>query len=457
MKKCDSGHGRPNALIGIIVKVGRSLDSFERRVSGYEVLFGEFFEMKKPSSIVLVFLLLMVGSFSAQAQVSKISSPSAFDSDSVKFDFQEYQAEIQAADVLGKWGLNFHGIDAAVPKVRMVVAPIGGAEPDRVVHNQVDTGSSLPLIVNFKYPVSKVGFYASNGSANTTVTLTAFDPVGTKLGSVSETGLTDEKFIGITSLSTRGIAKLLVDYGTAAESEQIDDMIFDYVSRPRFSTYLAQVGDAKGLLQTILVISNLTNSTAKGELRLFDSQGAPMSVKLGDETNSVFPFSLPPFSSKNLPTQAVSDPPKVGYAEIESNVPVEGTAIFRLISGDTTLAEAGVGSSVPRPFVVGVVQKVAAKGFDTGVAAVNTTGQAVDARIKLYNEAGNLVATNDTDMDLGPHRHTAMFLSQLFPQYAESDFTGTLVITADKPMAMVMIRTLGGIAQSTLPVGSTFQ
>jgi hypothetical protein len=413
--------------------------------------------MNKPCSLVFGFLFFIAGSFPAMAQVTKLSSPWAFDADSVKFDFQEYQAEVQATDVAGKWGINFQGIDASSPKVRLVVAPIGGSEPDRVVQNTGGTGSNLPLIVNFKYPVSKVGFYASNGSASTTVTLTAFDPVGTQLGSVSETGLAEEKFIGLTCLSTRGIAKLLIDYGTATESEQIDDFMFDYVSRPKFNTYLAQVGDAKELLQTILVISNLTNSTAKGELRLFDSDGAPMSLKLGTETNSVFPFSLPAFSSKNFSSQAISDPLKVGYAEIESNVPVEGTAVFRMISGDTTVAEAGVGSSVPRPFVVGVVQKVAAKGFDTGVAAVNTTAEAVDARVKLYDEAGHMVASNDTDLNLGPHCHKARFLSQLFPQFADSDFNGTLIVTSDKPMALVMIRTLGGIAQSSLPVGSASQ
>ncbi len=413
--------------------------------------------MTKRGRIVLVFLLLIAASFSVHGQVAKITSPSAFDSNSVKFDFQEYQADIQAADVLGKWGLNFQNLGASVPTVRMIIAPIGGADPDRVVQNPTGTGSSLPLIVNFRYPVAKVGFYASNGSASTTVTLTAFDPLGANLGSVTETGLAAEKFIGISTTSTRGMAKLLIDYGNSTEAEQIDDMIFDYVSRPKFNTYLAQVGDAKGLLQTVLVISNLTNSTAKGELRLFDDNGGPMPLKLGEETKSVFSFSLPAFSSKNLPTQAISDPVKVGYAEIESNVPVEGTAIFRIISGDTTLSEAGVGSSVARPFVVGVAQKVVAKGLDTGVAAVNSTGETVDARVKLYDETGALVDSNDLDMDLGPHGHKARFLSQLFPQLADSDFNGTLVVTSNKPMAVVIIRTIGGLAQSTLPVGSTFQ
>lgn len=413
--------------------------------------------MNKLRVSVFALLVLTCGSLTLEAQVTKITTESAFGSDSVKFDFQEYQAEIQAADVLGKWGLNLQGIENGVPRVHAIFAPIGGSEPDRVIQNQAQTSSNLPLIVNFKYPVSRVGFYLSNGTTSTTVTLTAFDPIGTKLGSVTETGLTQEKFLGVHSLSTRGIAKVLVDYGTAAEAEQIDDMIFEYMSRPKFNTYLAQVGDAKDLLQTILVISNLTNSTAKGELRLFNSDGSPMSLKVGQETNSVFPFSLPPFSSKKMESQAVSDPLQVGYAQIESNVPVEGTAIFRLFPNDTRLTESGVGSSVPRPFVVGVVQKVAATGFDTGVAAVNTTGETADAVVKLYNEAGNLVASNDTALDLGPHGHTARFLSQLFPQYADSDFSGTMVITSDKPMALVMIRTLGGIAQSTLPVGSTVQ
>jgi len=396
------------------------------------------------------------GSLSAIAQVAKLSSPSNFDSNSVKFDFQESQAEIQVAEVVGNRGVNFQGVATANPQVRLIVAPIGGAEPDRVLQNQTGAGSNPPLIINFKYPVAKVGFVASNGSDSTTVTLTAFDPLGENLGSVSETGLATEKFIGIRGFSSRGIAKLLVDYGSAAEAEQIDDMLIEYVSRPKFTTYLAQVGDAKDLLQTILVISNLSNSTATGELRLFASDGTPMSLKLGQETASVFSFSLPPFSSKSFSTEAVSDPVKVGYAEIESDTPVEGTAIFRtMLAG--ALTEAGVGSSVPRPFVVGVVQKTAGTGFDTGVAAVNASDEAVDAQVRLYNEAGNLFATNETDLDLGPHGHKAQFLSQLFTNLANADFKGTLVITSNKPMALVMIRTLGGIAQSTLPVGSTFQ
>ncbi|MFB3905383.1 MAG: hypothetical protein ACE15E_18195 [Acidobacteriota bacterium] len=413
--------------------------------------------MKEPRFLVFVVVCLMAASFSINAQVTKITSTSAFDADSVGFDFQEYQAEVQVPDVVAKWGLSFQNVDTLPPKIGMIVPPIGGGDPDRVLENPTGAGANSPLIVNFKYPVSKVGFNASNGTSSTVVTLTAYDPLGTKLGTVTETGLASEKFVGVSTTSNRGIAKLTIDYGDATEAEQIDNLTFDYLSRPKFNTYLAQVGDLKGFLQTILVISNLTNSTAQGELRLFDSEGAPLSLKLGNETNSVFPFSVPPFSSKNLPTQADSDPLKFGYAEIESNVPVEGTAIFRYISGDTTLAEAGVGSSVVRPLVVGVAQKVVARQFDTGVAAVNPNGEAINARVKLFNEAGTLVATNDGDLDLPAHGHKARSLSELFPEFAESDFTGTLVITSDKPVALVMIRTLGGIAQSTLPVGSTFQ
>ncbi|RPI28179.1 MAG: hypothetical protein EHM61_05990 [Acidobacteria bacterium] len=414
--------------------------------------------MIRRKSVFFAFLLYLVACVSLHAQVSKITSTSAFDEDSIRFDFQEYQADVQAADVLGKWGLNFQALEANIPKVRMIVAPIGGADPDRVIQNQMEaTSSSLPLIVNFKYPVSKVGFFASNGSDTTTITLTAFDPLGANLGNVSESGLAQEKFLGVSTTSNRGIAKLLVDYGSSQDAEQIDDMIFDYVNRPKFNTYLAQVGDAKGLLQTILVISNLTNSTAKGELRLFDSSGAPLSLPVGEETKSVFPFSLAAFSSKTLPTTATSDPLKFGYAEIESNVPVEGTAVFRIVSGDTTLAEAGVGSSVPKPFAVGVVQKVVAQNFDTGIAAVNASDEAVDARVKLYDETGRLVDVNEHEMDLPAHGHKAKFVGELFPQLKNSDFRGTLVVTATKPMALTIIRTLGGLAQSTLPVGSTFQ
>jgi len=408
--------------------------------------------MTKLRTVVCAFALAIAGFLSVHAQVTKITNPSAFDQNSVTLDFQEYQADILACDIFGKWGLSFQN-NGDAPRIAMVIPPIGGAEADRVLLNQ--SSPDLPLVINFKFPVSRVGFYASNGSSSTAVVLTAFDPLGTKLGTVTENGLAEEKFIGISTTSNRGIAKLLVDYGGAAE--QIDNIVFTYVDRPQFKTYLAQVGDAKDMLETILVISNLTNSTATGELRLFSSNGTTMTVKLGGQSGTVFPFSLPPFSSKTLPTGATSNPLVVGYAEIESNVPVEGTAIFRLLSGQNVLAEAGVGAAVPRHLVVGAVQKIAALGFDTGVAVVNASDQPVDARVLLYNESGMLVAVNEKDLDLGPHGQMPKYVSELFPQIKDSDFTGTLVVTSDKPIALVVIRTQGALVHSTLPVGSTQQ
>jgi hypothetical protein len=404
------------------------------------------------------FLLVQSAGF---AQVTKITSPTGFSADSVKFDFQELQEDVQACEILARWGVTFQSVAGSVPTIGLVYASIGGAEPDRVLRNKPAAGSSsasIPLVVNFKYPVSRVGLYAGNGSASTRVTLKAYDPVGTNLGTVTEDNLEQEKYVGLSTTSVRGIAKLTIDYGTSQEVEQIDDLTFDFVSRPRFNTYLAQLGDADGLLQTILVISNLTNSTAQGEMRLFNSNGTPMQMKLGDRTNSRFSFSIPPFSTQNLPSPGTSNPLKVGYATIESNVPVDGTAIFRVVPGGVTVAEAGVGSAVARPFAVGVVQKVDAADFNTGVAVLNPSATTPsDARILLLDESGTVVAVNETDLDLPPGGHIPRFLGELFPEFVHKDFQGSVVITSDQPLVLVILRTLGGMPQSTLPVGSTLQ
>jgi hypothetical protein len=411
-------------------------------------------------SILVSFCALFLFQATAFGQLTKITSPSGFSADSVKFSFQELQEDVDASDLLARWGVTFSGVAGSVPRSALIYASVGGSEPDRVVRNQPASGSSsanIPLVINFKYPVSRVAFQIGNGSESTRVTVKAYDPLGVNLGTVTEDDLGQEKYLGVGTTSARGIAKLTIDYGNSQELEQIDDLTLEYISRPRFNTYLAQVGDADNLLQTILVISNLTNSTAQGELRLFNSDGTAMQLKLGSKTDSRFAFSIPPFSTLNLPSPGTSSPLKVGYATIEANVPVDGTAIFRVVPGGVTVAEAGVGSAAARPFAVGVAQKVDADGFNTGLAVLNPSGTACNARVLLVDESGVTVAVNELDFDLPPGGHKARFLGELFSEYEDQDFQGSMVITSDQPLALVILRTLGGLPQSTLPVGSTMQ
>jgi len=104
--------------------------------------------------------------------------------------------------------------------------------------------------------------------------------------------------------------------------------------------------------------------------------------------------------------------------------------------------------------VVGAVQKVAADVFDSGVAIVNTSGQPADVVAMLVAEDGTVADINDDILDLPAHNHTAKFMSELFPDFVNQNFQGTLVVTSDQPIGMVIVRTLNGLPRSALPVGS---
>jgi hypothetical protein len=408
---------------------------------------------------VAVFLGLVLLPLTAYGQVTKLASPDDFSAEAIRVDFQDFKDGVPAADLLARWGLRFEGAENSTPRTHLIPSLIGGGQSDVVVENESAGGMSAgePMIINFKYPVSRVGCIVSNaGTANARM-MTAYDPLGEVLGSVVENAPGEQKFVGIATTSNRGIAKLKIEYPMSNNDVQIDDLIFDFVSRPQFETFLPQVGDAAGLLETIIVVTNLSNSAAQGDVTLTQSNGGALSMEMNGTTASVFPFVIPPYSSTTLVSSGASSPVKVGYGVIHSNVPVEGVAIFRIVPGGALLSEVGVGAAPGRYLAVGVAQKVAAENFDTGVAVVNGGDQAADVTAFLVSEGGAVVAVNTTDLDLPAHNHSARFISELFPQFANSNFQGTLVLTSDQPLGIVMVRTLSGLPRSALPVGSMAQ
>ena len=270
--------------------------------------------------------------------------------------------------------------------------------------------------------------------------------------------LTQETFVGIDAAATAGISKLTIDYGSVANFEQIDELIIEYPTRPSFSTYLAQIADGPfptGSLQTTIVVSNLSNTTATGSLRLLNKEGQPLSFEMNGTPGSTFSLSIPPLSSKSFASSGNTTPATPGYACIDSNVPLEGTAIYRILDTQGRVSsEAGVGSVGGRFTIVGVVQRSTTGDFNSGVAVANTSNQNATGTIFLYDESGTLVASNTTDLLLGPGQHRARFLHELFAGLP-ADFRGSILVTSDQPLALVILRTTAGLVISSLPVGST--
>ena len=418
----------------------------------------------------IVFAAILAGFFPAvYGEVNKLTDTSSFSSASILIDFENHADGAEAENLFARWGIVFLGSGETVPVIRFAPSgiPVPGV-PANVLRNEATAGSSANdlLIVNFTFPVKRGGFRLGNGDQSIKATIKASDALGNVLGTVEQEGLAEDPFAGVEATPPSGISKLTINYGSVGNAEQIDNFMIEYQSRPTFSTYLPQIADGPlpaGLpadaFQTTIVVSNLTNSTATVEVRLFDSNGQSLSFEFNGSPASSFDLSIPAFSSKSFTSDGNTMPAQGGYACIESNVPVEGTAIFRALDTQGKVVhEAGVGASSGRVTVVGVVQKFSLGNFDSGVAVVNISSENAQVTIHLYDESGGLIASRELkgQEPFRPGEHLARFLNQLFSGLP-GDFIGSLLVTSDQPIVVVILRTVRGLAVSSLPVGSTQQ
>ena len=404
-------------------------------------------------SLVLVLATLFLTS--GYGAIKRLDDTNAFSGASVTIDFEGQIEGADASNLFGSWHLAFRAPQPDVVRIRTEFVLFS----NNVIRNEAsgDSSADRPLIINLGHPFKRVGFVLGNGGPGVSATARAFDDLGNLLGAEIVDNLMEATFLGLEDEGTAGISKITIDYGAAA-AEEIDDLIFDYGFAHVFNTYVAQVADGPlpgGALQTVLVVSNLSATIADGELRLFDTNGAPLALDLNGTTASVFPFSLEPFGSSTFNSSG-EGPLSVGYACIEANAPVDSTAIFRVLDteGNAT-SEAGIGGATGKYISVGVVQRRLDGDFNSGIAVVNISSEANSSSIRLLGGDGMEIASDPDVLDLEGGQQKARFLNEIFPDLPAQDLDGTLVITSDKPLVVVILRTAAGVVISSLPVGST--
>jgi hypothetical protein len=411
--------------------------------------------MKK---ILFVCVCALLSGSPLLAALNEVPGGGGFGADSVLFDFSGPAAGSRAARALAKWGITFEEGEAGIPVIDQEV--VLGFVNNSVLNVPLSGNSAnRPLILNFAYPASRIGFRLSNGSEATVVTIQAYGPNGADLGTVTRNGLAEPVNLAVVTDSASGIAKLVFSYGADQAPEQLDELQVAFVARPSFEIYLAQVGDGPipgvGALQTTIVATNLSGSTTQGEIQFYSSSGDPLVVSNGQSSGSSFPLNIARGGSFSFTTDGQSDPVGVGYARLVTNVPVEATAIFGIVSNaGGVITEAGVGSAEGRSTMVGAVLKRVEGNLDSGIALVNTSDEVANAVVELFDTQGRFVATSSAFAGLGAGEHSAAFLSGIFPTVANSDFRGTVRITSNVPMAAVILRTGNGLVLSSLPVGS---
>jgi hypothetical protein len=405
---------------------------------------------------VLIVVSLPIFGSGAFGQLVDVSNSPGFSADSVAFTFNEYLPEAEAGRVLGAWGIRMSGQSGSVPRFKLYV--IAGSI-NVVVENSAseDTSANKALVLDFDQPAKTVSFRVPASPEDSELTVEAYSPLGVRLGEIRKEVLSRE-LVAVSTSNLAGIGKLVISWGSNPDPEEIDDLQVEFLERQPHVVYLAQIGNGAipgvGALQTTVVVTNLSNSTAQGELAFFAGDSSPLELQFGSESGSAFSLEIPPAASVSFTTGGPDL--KVGYARVTSRVPVEATAIFRVV-GPTgnVLTEAGVGSARSALLQVGAVQKERSQDFDSGIAVVNVGDERANAVLELLDPAGQVIATNDEIVDLNSGAHTAAFLSQIFPSVANQNFEGSIRIRSNQPMAAVILRAKQGLVYSSLPVGST--
>ena len=293
----------------------------------------------------------------------------------------------------------------------------------------------------------------------------AFTVNGESLGEVQQDSIEEKEgpFVGLETTNPSGISTVVLDYGEEENAEQISCLRIEFLEERTFKTYLAQIGDGKTgqlVFQTIIQIQNLFGQEIEATLRLFDQAGNPLILTLDGESGAEFELTLPYLTMRHLETKGVNEQVSVGYACIESDLPIVAQAIYRV--ADTTgaaFSEAGVQSDGGKIIHVLSVERDVDTGLDSGIALVNVG----DAETSVFVSLIALSGETPEEVQNAPPvvillqsgGHKALFLSELFAPLADGKFRGSLKIISKEPTAVTSLRTINGILVSSVPVGST--
>lgn len=419
--------------------------------------------------IALIFVFIL-GLSPLVAAVNRLDSLADFSPSRLVFDFTGLSEGTASGDIFRAWGVSFESADGdPTPLVFDLVA----GQPLSALSNSNDGSSEgQPLVINLSRAVRQIGFTLRNGGGGTSADVRAYDNQGNLLGSVhlDNVNATFGPFLGLeTSNADELISKVVIDYGDSPRAEQIIDLALTFSEPPFFTTYLAHIGDGAfsgNFFQTSIIVTNLSNTTAQGEVRLMGDDGSPLDLALIDEDSGemispqgegfVPVFPVPGFSSKVFTTAGDDvSPPVAGYAEIRSSRPIAATAVFRaVVSGEAF--EAGVAGGPPAHRILAAVTRM--QGFDSGIAVANPNGEAVSATIRLLNAGGSTLSENSDFLDLAAGEHKAAFLPDIFPDLDFDqlpELQGSILINSELPLIVTVLRTTqGGLVSSSLPVGT---
>lgn len=427
--------------------------------------------------LILVAFVLCGAGF---AQVVKLTETNAF-SNPIFLHFSGLHPGADASHVYSNLGVTFVGEARSIPRIRIEVLDNDIIpRADLALLNEPDTASSAnqALIIRFERPLKKVGFTLGNGTAFTLAEISAFTAKGEFLGKVQQLGVETMRginirqsgpFVGLETSHPSGISTIVLDYGPESAAEEVFDIRAEFVSPQKFKVFLPQIVHGRTgnlFFQTIIQIQTILRGVTEDRpirLRLFDQTGSPLRMRLDDMEGSEFDFklgsvpSLQTFGSREFHTTNLSETIVVGYASIESDLPIVAHAIFRVLRIDGSLqSESGMLSGEGRVTYVATVNREPGIELDVAFAVVNVGDSEAKVRFGLTTGTGELPDDDFQEsfvLQLGEQR--AFFFSELFTAFRDRQFRGQIAVWSDKPIIVAALRTVRGLPTSSQAIGST--
>lgn len=215
--------------------------------------------------------------------------------------------------------------------------------------------------------------------------------------------------------------------------------------------YFAQVADGAfdgGRWQTALTFVNSNDTDALAEIRFFGSDGGPLGVDFGGGLRDRHPILVPAAGSLTLASRPAGLPVRSGWARVYSNVPLMGSASFRLWLGDRAVQEVTAPPTLPTTLYLSYANR------QLGIAIANPKNRVLSALLRLSTSSGG--TSEPVRITLPPYGHTAFNAGDRFPQAGFEDAVLSIEgedLPRDEFLAWTMDADASGTF-SSLPPGS---
>ena len=226
-----------------------------------------------------------------------------------------------------------------------------------------------------------------------------------------------------------------------------ESTVSDWESTQTLNSYFAQFADGDGLSSQIVLFNLNEEAASTGQIEIRDDSGDLLSVDLnGEIVSGQGEISVPAAGLLTLRTDGLGDL-ETGSVQVTVNRHVEGVVIF---GGSMGLAGVGSSPKFPTGFVA-PIQKSERREINTGIAFQSLSKEEGPLELTLLDHTGTTLATSSGM--LTARGHDAMFVNEFIwgTTINLSEFTGTLLVTATKPVTGTVIQTRSG-EFSTMPV-----